>query len=220
MRGAEVWKLAGHDLRQPLQAIRFMTELLISDRGEGQREQIGARLAMVTTSMESMVELLLELADFECGERIPAMQACRLQDCLKPVLESLEPVAKSFRCTIKSSVGDQFVVSELRLLSMSIKGMMLTALKQGDGDEVSVMSADGDSFVTLGVEFDCTSIQRAANRQMFIEIDIAGDEEKGAIAAPGLVAIRLFARHLRAQLQCETHDNRASLRLLIPKLEA
>lgn len=87
--------ILGHDLRSPFNALIGYTDLLKNDASmiEMEREEIIARLYLVTRSTFRLLERILEWSHLQSGSVKPMLKTCDLSEMVRETIQVLDPSA-------------------------------------------------------------------------------------------------------------------------------
>jgi PAS domain S-box-containing protein len=127
---------ASHDLRQPLQTLKFLQTSLEHHLPKGDGRKLVADMGRSLDTMSSMLSSLLELNQLESGNLIPSKSEFALNDIFDSVAADFRrPVGeKGLRwCLVRSGV---MVHSDKRMLEEMLRNLLSNAVRYTDSGRV------------------------------------------------------------------------------------
>ena len=136
-----------HELRAPLTSIKASTELIKSDSSKATSEQMTKYFSTISSTSQSMLELvsdLLDVAKIEAGKFDVICQPGNLSDVVIERVESFRPTAQSKNLKLTVDIADS--LSEAYFDKVRIKqvlnNLISNSLKYTDAGEIVVKVAD------------------------------------------------------------------------------
>ena len=120
---------ASHDLRQPLQSLVLLQELLARKVSDPEGQQLLARLEHTLESMGSMLNGLLDINRIEADAVEVATGSFPLQALLAETVQGLSLQAESSRLKLRFAPTCYHVKSDRRLLAGMLRNLVANALK-------------------------------------------------------------------------------------------
>jgi signal transduction histidine kinase/CheY-like chemotaxis protein len=127
---------ASHDLRQPLQTLKFLQTSLEHHHPKGDARKLVAEMGRSLDTMSSMLSSLLELNQLESGNLIPSKSDFALSDIFDSVAADFRrPVGeKGLRwCVVGSAM---MIHSDKRMLEEMLRNLLSNAVRYTDGGRV------------------------------------------------------------------------------------
>lgn len=170
---SEFVSVASHQLRTPLSAIRWETELLLSKFNIGlndkQRETIES-ISMLSQRMTRLVSDLLDVARIDQGRLMLRRECINLTEITKATIEEILPLAraKNTRLVFAEAKAPVFVTGDADKLRLAIENLISNAVKYTLGKGlVSVNIQQKHGFVVLNVKDDGVGIPEEQQEQVF-----------------------------------------------------
>ena len=170
---SEFVSVASHQLRTPLSAIRWETELLMTKLGKGldekQKNGIEA-INLLAIRMTRLVSDLLDVARIDQGRLILKKSCFDLEKVVQETVHSLVLLAKGKNISIvfKNNSTPVIVVGDVEKLRLAIENLISNAIKYTDGRgkvEVSVRKKNG--FVIFNSKDNGVGIPEEQQSQVF-----------------------------------------------------
>ncbi len=170
---SEFVSVASHQLRTPLSAIRWETELLMTKLGKGldekQKNGIEA-INLLAIRMTRLVSDLLDVARIDQGRLILKKSCFDLEKVVQETVHSLILLAKGKNINIvfKNNSTPVIVVGDVEKLRLAIENLISNAIKYTDGRgkvEVSVRKKNG--FVIFSSKDNGVGIPEEQQSQVF-----------------------------------------------------
>ena len=120
---------ASHDLRQPLHAMRLLLEALEDEEEADRRAAMIEQIAGALTSMNHMLNALLDIGQLESGAVSPKISDFRVQQILDPLVATLAPAAEAKGLQIRCQPCSVVIRSDLALLSRILDNFLSNALR-------------------------------------------------------------------------------------------
>lgn len=94
-------RVLAHDLRSPLQAVRFLAEAMLEDVAEADMEEIRANAAMMMTYSDRLTNLITSLEQYNTLDRLPEMEPANADKLLDSAIENLSSEIKDHAVRIE-----------------------------------------------------------------------------------------------------------------------
>ncbi len=120
---------ASHDLRQPLQSLVLLQELLARKENDPESQLLLARLAHTLDAMAAMLDGLLDINRIDSGAVESAPGRFSLNDLLAETVEGLAMQAAAGKLNLRHVHTSCQVVSDRRLLAGMLRNLVANALK-------------------------------------------------------------------------------------------
>lgn len=172
---------ASHDLRQPLQTMMLLQELLASKASDPELQRLVARLDLTLDAMASLLDGLLDRSRMEAGAVDIAMSSFALSDLFAEVVHDVTALADTARLKLRHVPTRLFVRSDRRLLGTMIRNLVTSALKNTVKGGVLIGARRRGNSVRIEV-WD-TGAGIPADQQAAI---LSADQSGGASAGVGL----------------------------------
>jgi len=170
---SEFVSVASHQLRTPLSAIRWETELLMTKLGKGldEKQKNGIEtINFLAIRMTRLVSDLLDVARIDQGRLILKKSCFDLEKVVQETVHSLVLLAKGKNISIvfKNNSTPVIVVGDVEKLRLAIENLISNAIKYTDGRgkvEVSVRKKNG--FVIFNSKDNGVGIPEEQQSQVF-----------------------------------------------------
>lgn len=179
--GADLWARAGHDLRQPVQALLLLMRVLSLEHDEQRRQTIIKRMEASLSGLHEMLEVLSLLARLATSRVAPALSPCDIGQALRGVANGIEDLARQRGVELSMAPPQAMVRSDPRLLPLVLKGLLLTALNASQGGTIIAGGRSRAAQVLLEIEYSGPEPTPADLRQAFIELRRASGQTGGEL---------------------------------------
>ncbi len=120
---------ASHDLRQPLQTLKLLQELLL-EKVEGiLPRNLTTRIGDAVDAMSGMLNALLDINEIETGQVQPHPVSFRLSDLMEQLGNEFSYIANAQGLTLRVVPCHRLIQSDPRLLEQMIRNLLSNALK-------------------------------------------------------------------------------------------
>ena len=184
---------ASHDLRQPLQTLRFLQGALEQPHADGERREIVAGIGHSIDTMSSMLSSLLDINRLEAGNLRPSKSDFAVNEIFNSVAtDVLRPLeAKGLQWRVVPS--DLVVRSDKRMLEEMIRNLLSNAIRYTDRGKILLgCRRSGDS---IRVEVWDTGIGIPGDQLPHIFEEYYRDAERGGFGL-GLAIVRRLGQIL------------------------
>ena len=127
---------ASHDLRQPLQTLRFLQGALEEQHPDAQRRQIIADMGHSIDTMSGMLSSLLDINRLETGNLRPAKSDFALNEIFNSVATDLLWQIKDKGLQWRVVSSDLVVCSDRRMLEEMIRNLLSNAIRYTDRGKI------------------------------------------------------------------------------------
>jgi PAS domain S-box-containing protein len=127
---------ASHDLRQPLQTLKFLQTSLEHHHPEGEGEKLVADMGRSLDTMSSMLSSLLELNQLESGNLVPLKSEFALNEIFDSVVADFRRPVEEKRlrwCLVRSRI---MIRTDKRMLEEMLRNLLSNAVRYTDGGRV------------------------------------------------------------------------------------
>ena len=146
---------ASHDLRQPLQAMKLLTNVLAHSEDAAQRREIVANMGDALGIMEHLLDSLVDLAKLDSGVVVPEVEVFAVGEILSRIAARAQSRARKCGIELRVVACGAGVRSDPRWLARIVEGFLDNAINHS-----------GSGKVLLGC--------RRSGRQLGIEVWDAG----------------------------------------------
>ncbi|HPG24105.1 MAG TPA: hybrid sensor histidine kinase/response regulator [Myxococcota bacterium] len=203
---------ASHDLRQPLHAVRLLSNALVGARSEVERNELGTRLEAATRSLGSQLDALFDLSRTEAGlvevdrHRFPA------QTLLDAVAGDLAAEAAARGSTIRVVDTSLHLESDPRLLETILRHFVANALQHTDSGRILIGCKRTGATVRVGVWDTGPGIALEDQQAIFSEFHkLAPTSPTGTQGLGlGLAIVERLAALLRHRIHLQSWPGRGS----------
>jgi signal transduction histidine kinase len=216
---------AGHDLRQPLQAMQLF---LASLSNEGLDHKQAHLVRMVETSAHALGELLdslLDISKLDAGAIQPELRPIDVDVFLTQLLQEFEPQAQSkgLRLKLWCPADVMTVVTDEKLLSSVMRNLIANAVKYTRKGGVLVAVRRGDNDVRLQVWDTGPGISPEHQQRMYEEFYQGDNPQRDRTQGLGLglAIVRRICALLDLKISCRSRIGRGTvMEVVLPRSHA
>jgi signal transduction histidine kinase/ActR/RegA family two-component response regulator len=198
---------ASHDLRQPLQTLALIAQVLARPLPPGQQARSAQIVSRAVSHLGAMVETLVDVAQLDSGRIVPRMQPVHLASILSTIHNEFIAIAAEKGVEFTLMRCDGWVYSDPTLLSRILRNLVSNAIKfTPTGGRVTLHCSRGARGLVLAVEDTGVGIPADKQREIFEEFrqldNPERDRRKGI--GLGLAIVDKLARLLDHPLAVES----------------
>jgi len=160
---------ASHDLRQPLQTLVLLQELLAKIVVDDKAKTLVGRLDQTLNGMAEMLDALLDINQIEAGTIRTEQETFRIDDVLDRVTSELACQAEAQRIALRMVPCKLSVHSDPRLLEQMIRNLVSNALKYTKRGRVLVGCRRRNGRVSIEIWDTGVGIPEGKIRDIFEE---------------------------------------------------
>jgi two-component system, sensor histidine kinase len=199
---ALLWAQASHDLRQPVQALLFLTHTILSDTlDRGTLRRTVERMDDALYGLQRKLELLNELSQLEANRKRPELRPCSLADLHDGVMRQMEAVAEGHGIGLRSRSPRGVVRGDAKLLSVLFKSLIMNAIRLGRDDDILVGWRRRGGSARLEVYFKAPPISATQAQTALIELRHQTKEKTESVFGLGLGFIEHLSRAMDVGLE-------------------
>ena len=120
---------AGHDLRQPLQALRLFLSVLLQRQLDAESRAIGVKIDAAAGSMQRMIGSLVDIAKLDAGLVAADRRDVPLADLFRSFAEEFDQLAHGSGLTFSVEQTDAVVHTDPDLLERILRNLISNAIK-------------------------------------------------------------------------------------------
>ena len=149
----EVVAYVVHDLKNPVNAIGLLAEMLIRERdGSARSKRAGEQIRDETRALLRMITTLLDLAKADAGQLAPTRQRIDLDALSAAVLETMAIRADAQQVTLARAIEATAAEADHDLLRRVLENLVDNAIRYSpEGSEIKLSSRAADGGVELRV---------------------------------------------------------------------
>jgi signal transduction histidine kinase/CheY-like chemotaxis protein len=129
---SEFLAAASHDLRQPLQTMKLLIQLLDDRQRDDEGRELINDLSRCLHSMSNILTSLLNLNRLETGETHAQKSTFCLKDILEPLAAEIRPLIYEKGLTLRTVNSEVAVFSDKHLLAEMIRNLLTNAVRYTD----------------------------------------------------------------------------------------
>jgi ammonium transporter len=199
-----------HDLRTPLNAIIGFTRLVSRNADALPAKQVD-NLSKIMVSAEhllGLIDQILDLSRVEAGKVELELAETRVEDLLREVTDSLEPLVERGRVTLIMELEDNLppLTTDCERLKQILLNLLSNAIKYTDDGSITVRAAAADGRLNVTVSDTGVGIPRGELARVFDEFyradSTAARRRQGT--GLGLTISRRLARTLGGEITVES----------------
>lgn len=188
----EFVSLASHQLRTPLSAINWYSEMLLSDDAgklNPQQKEFVDEIAHGNKRMVQLVNSLLNVSRIDLGTFAVEPEPTDLGEILKSVLEELKPHIVDKKIIVKLTCPNDLPVAHVdpKLVRIVIQNLLSNAVKYNrEGGTIEVLLSEDKDSMYLTVSDTGFGIPKKQQNKMFTKLFRADNVTVKAIEGTGL----------------------------------
>jgi phosphoserine phosphatase RsbU/P len=142
--------IVGHDLKNPVGAIRMATDMMLRSNGLDERQaKLTRHIANSAARMAEMISQLLDFAQSRLGGGIPIKpELVRAEDFCRQAIEELELAHPSGKLSLESQSHASGLWDRGRLMQV-VSNLVSNAIQHGDADEAVVIRTFDDGMACV-----------------------------------------------------------------------
>ncbi|MEI6319885.1 MAG: ATP-binding protein, partial [Pseudomonadota bacterium] len=178
---------ASHDLRQPLQTLALIAQVLARPLPLGQQARSAQIVSRAVSHLGAMVETLVDVAQLDSGRIVPRMQPVHLASILSTIHNEFIAIAAEKGVEFTLMRCDGWVYSDPTLLSRILRNLVSNAIKfTPTGGRVTLRCSRGAHGLVLAVEDTGVGIPADKQREIFEEFRQLDNPERDRRKGIGL----------------------------------
>jgi signal transduction histidine kinase len=198
---AELWAQAAHDLRQPVQAALLLSDMLNEASTPPDLRRTAHHIGTSLRSIYSMLEFLTVLSRLEAGLQSVPLRNCQLTDVLTATLEETAKLAAERGIALRRRNISGLVRSNPQLLAITIKSLLLNALKSGNGDQIIARCRRRADEIGFEIHFRSSALDPDSEKNAFFELPRATANISAPEIGIGLALLRRLCQRLGHKLE-------------------
>jgi len=204
---------ASHDLRQPLQALTLLKELLVQVVEGEKPQQLLARFERTLLTISEMLNALLDINQIEAGMVRPKPMVFALEDTFNRMRDEFGYIAQERNLSLRVVTTSAQITTDPRLLEQIIRNLLGNAIKYTETGKILLgVRRCGPS---LRIEIGDTGIGIAADelQAIFEEFHQVGNEarERSRGLGLGLSIVQRLGRLLGHDIDVRSVPGKGSL---------
>lgn len=120
---------ASHDLRQPVQALTFLTSVLASRVSTPETSNIVEKIQDGVRNLAGLLDAILDISKLEAGATTPAPQVFNLDDLMGRILDSLAAEARDKGLALRRFLPTIKVVTDPHLVERVVRNLLSNAIR-------------------------------------------------------------------------------------------
>ncbi|MEM1377598.1 MAG: PAS-domain containing protein [Pseudomonadota bacterium] len=129
---------ASHDLLQPLSAAKLFAASLLENDPNGSTTHISRKVVSALTSVEDIIEALLDISKLDVGQATFDVQDVSLHELFSSLASELAPAADAKNLSLRVVDTDAWVISDPVFLRRIMQNLMTNAIRYTDKGRVLV----------------------------------------------------------------------------------
>lgn len=216
---------AGHDLRQPLQAMHLFLDSLANSPLDGRQQHLTQMLQSSAVALESLLDSLLHISKLDAGVIRPELQALDLDVLLTGLQQEFEPQARGKGLRLRLWLPDETVtvVTDENLLASLLRNLVSNAIKYTERGGVLLAVRRVGGRLRLQVWDTGIGISPADRQRIFDEFYQVDNPQRDRTRGLGLglAIVQRIAGLLGLQVACRSRPGRGTvMEVLLPQAQA
>ena len=215
---------AGHDLRQPLQALRLFLASLFMTKLDPDQLHLVRRIDTSASSLSDLLDTLLDISKLDAGVIVPEPLAVDADILLAQLIHEFEPQAqaKGLRLKLQMPEKGATVVTDEKLLLSVLRNLLANAIKYTDKGGVLVAMRQKEHTVKIQVLDTGPGISDEEQQHIFEEfyqIDNPNrDRAKGL--GLGLAIVQRISALLDLKISCRSRVGHGTMMEIVLPLSS
>lgn len=204
---------AGHDLKQPLEAIGMFTGMLERQVATPRGQALLKDMRSAQRSMRDLLSAILEISKLESGVVVPRLQTVALAPILDQLAAEMAPAAEERGLRFSAPATDAVVWTDPFLLERILRNFLTNALRYTETGGVLIGCRRRDGIVWVEVHDTGRGIPEADRARIFeefIQLD-RPDRDRSEGIGLGLAIAERLARLLGHPLRVWSQEGRGSV---------
>ncbi|MEM8572115.1 MAG: PAS-domain containing protein [Pseudomonadota bacterium] len=203
---------ASHDLLQPLSAAKLFLASLPDTEIDQRALQIVEKARGALTSVEEIIEALLDISKLDAGKAVFDIQAFPIQSVLSSLATELAPEAEKKGLLLRVMPSSVSVVSDPVFLRRIIQNLMTNAIRYTESGRILVgVRRHGDGTITIQVHDTGRGIKEEDQKRVFKEFAQVDKARSGSNGLGlGLAIVERACASLQHGLKLESELGKGS----------
>ncbi|ASY66884.1 Signal transduction histidine kinase (plasmid) [Sinorhizobium sojae CCBAU 05684] len=202
---------ASHDLLQPINAAKLYLSMLTERVGEPGASEVVSRLNRSFTSIESLLQALLDISRLDSSGAEFNITSFDLGSLLQGVAEDLAPLATEKGIDLRIVPSTRWVTSDQRYLMRCIQNLVVNAIQYTERGRVLVGCRLRRNRVRIEVWDTGIGISQDDQTRIFNEFTRAGGAGKSTGMGLGLSIVERACRHLNHPVRLVSRPGQGSV---------
>lgn len=142
---------ASHDLRQPIQAMHLLADLLVNTELPPESAEIAFRVQEAVEGLGEMLTALLDISKLDAGLVTPECSEFPINDLLLQLVDEHLPLARERGIELRCVRSSAFVRSDFNLLTRILRNLISNAIKYTSSGGILVGVRRAGEFARLQV---------------------------------------------------------------------
>lgn len=140
--------VASHDLRQPLQSLSLIQDMLRRSIDDAKAQDLIGRFGVLVDAMSGMLNSLLDINQIESGVLEVSTAAFPVADLFERLRAEFQPLAEAQKQTLRVAPSSAILLSDPRLVEVMLRNLLANAIKytQPDGRILLGSRGRGDNI--------------------------------------------------------------------------
>jgi signal transduction histidine kinase len=214
---------AGHDLKQPLEAIGMFTGMLERQVDTARGRLLLKDLRLAQRSMRNLLDSILEISKLESGAVQPALTAVPLAPLFDQLASELAPQAEAKDLALRVVQTDEIVLTDAALLERILRNLLVNAVRYTERGCVLLGCRRKGNTLWIEVHDSGHGIARSNFRRIFdefVQLD-RPDRDRSQGIGLGLAIVDRLARLLGHAVTVRSIEGRGSVfSVQVPRLRS
>lgn len=202
---------ASHDLLQPINAAKLYLSMLAETAGQPGAEDVVGRLKRSFTSIESLLQALLDISRLDSPAAEFNITSFELGSLLQGLAEDLAPLATERGIELRIVPSTRWVTSDQRYLMRCIQNLVVNAVQYTERGRVLVGCRLRGNRLRIEVWDTGIGISEEDQARIFNEFTRAGGAGRGTGMGLGLSIVERACRHLDHPVRLVSQPGRGSV---------
>jgi signal transduction histidine kinase/DNA-binding NarL/FixJ family response regulator len=203
---------ASHDLRQPLHALNLFITQLRTEKDEGERGRVVARVDAAVTAMNEMFNELLDISRLDAGVLVTSISAFPVDQVLKRIEMTFMAVAREKNLRLRMLSNGAWVRSDFILLERILLNLVSNAVRYTPTGGIVVGCRRRAGVLRIEVWDSGIGIPDDQQRNVFGEfyqLSSAGQDSPGGLGL-GLAIVDRLCRLLDYRIELVSRPGKGS----------
>ena len=195
-----IWNRAGHDLRQPIQALLLLNHLMAGTDDRGRRLETERTIEDTLLALQAMLDDIALLARLDAGLEAKPVSTCKLPALLTKVALDASGLADEMDVKIGVRCEVASVRTNARLLQLVVAGLVENALKCQNGPRIDLIAERHASSNQIRITYAGAALRHDDTAAAFVELRCHYPGHQTIRPIPGLAYWGQMVKHFGATL--------------------
>ena len=217
--------LASHEFKTPLSAILTSSELIVKyadlDKTHKRDEHL-AKVKMMITHLNGMIDSLLTLENIESGEIIPSYSNFKLSDLINEIITNSKPLLLNNQKINFNNNYNEIIFQDANILKIIISNILYNAIKySSDNSKIQIEYHLNEKDIQISIEDNGIGIPEDEQSLIFKRFFRARNVGYFPGTGIGLNIVKGYVNCLKGTISFKSVENKGTtFNVQLPKIES